>query len=194
MDSRSLSPDREVHPSTPLSLNDYPSSSGFFVIKRKEGNFKPVSTILIDKIILSMADEMKSIKKSNDGNILVEIATLNQSSHIVKLEIIGEHEVLGAAHFTLNQSKGIVSEAGLQNDTEEEILNLLKDQNGSGVSRINILKNGQTIPTKHLILTFNIHNLPESAHSLFELTSACLYSQSFVLLQVPKVWSHPDWS
>ncbi|GBN50465.1 hypothetical protein AVEN_245341-1 [Araneus ventricosus] len=162
MGSRNLAPDGEMRPSTPPSLKEYPSSSRFFVIKRKEDNFKLVSAILIYKSILSIAGEMKSIKKCNNGNILVETATPNQASQIVKLEHIGEHEVIVAPHFTLNQSKGVVSEAELQNDTEEEILKLLENQNVREVRRINIRKNGQTIPTKHLVLTFNTPNLPES--------------------------------
>ncbi|GBM56312.1 hypothetical protein AVEN_125063-1 [Araneus ventricosus] len=154
MGSRNLAPDGEVRPSTPLSSKEYPSSSRFFVIKRKEGNFKHVSAILIYQSILSIAGEMKSIKKCSNGNILVETATSNQVSQIVKLKNIGQHEVIVAPHFTLNQSKGLVSEAELQNDTEEEILKLLENQNVRGVSRINIRKNGQTIPTKHLVLNF----------------------------------------
>ncbi|GBM53586.1 hypothetical protein AVEN_105478-1 [Araneus ventricosus] len=74
---------------------------------------------------------------------LYETATPNQASQIVKLENIGEHEVIVAPHFTLNQSKDVVSEAELQNDTAEEILKLLENQNVRGVSRINIRKMGK---------------------------------------------------
>ncbi|GBM31723.1 hypothetical protein AVEN_45642-1 [Araneus ventricosus] len=126
MGFRNLAPDVEVRPSTPLSSKEYPSRSSFFVIKRKEGNFRHVSAILIYKSILSIGGEMKSIKKCNNGNILVETAAPNQASQIAKLENIGEHE------------------------------------NVSGISRINIRKNGQTIPTKHLVLTFNTPNIHES--------------------------------
>ncbi|GBN31129.1 hypothetical protein AVEN_34957-1 [Araneus ventricosus] len=135
MESRNVSPVGHVRPSTPIYSKEYPRSRRFFVIKRKESNFKQVSAILIYKIILSMAGEIKSIKNSNKGNILVEIATPKQASQIVKIENFVEHEVIAAAHFTLNQTKGVVSEAELQNDGEEEILKFLEDKNANGVSR-----------------------------------------------------------
>ncbi|GBM26219.1 hypothetical protein AVEN_76307-1 [Araneus ventricosus] len=85
-----------------------------------------------------------------------------QAENVMKLDKIGNIKVKASPHHTLNYSKGVISESEFQRDLEEDLLECLKDQNAIAVKRITIKRNGQTFPTKHLILTFNNPTLPKS--------------------------------
>ncbi|GBN09341.1 hypothetical protein AVEN_156303-1 [Araneus ventricosus] len=77
---------------------------------------------------------------------------------------IGNYEITVKAHSRLNQSKGVISESELQNDTEDDILEELRAQNVTAVKRTFIKKEGKLLSTKHLILTFNLPSIPKSVH------------------------------
>ncbi|GBL85220.1 hypothetical protein AVEN_222703-1 [Araneus ventricosus] len=109
-----------------------------------------------------MVRDVKAIKKCKNGKLLVETSDAKQAALIVNLEKIGEMEITVAPHYSLNTTKGVISESEFQNDTEADIMEYLKYQNVSAVKRISIRKDGQYVPTKHLIFTFNVPNLPKS--------------------------------
>ncbi|GBN11558.1 hypothetical protein AVEN_246254-1 [Araneus ventricosus] len=64
-------------------------------------------------------------------------------------------------HETLNTSKGVITCGELFHVPLDEITERLKSQGGSYVRRITIRRDGQLLNTKHLILTFSSHVLPE---------------------------------
>ena len=64
-------------------------------------------------------------------------------------------------HPTLNTCRGVISEPDLLYSTKEEILENLHDQHVIDARRITIRRNGQVLPTKHIILTFSCPNLPQ---------------------------------
>ncbi|GBO18691.1 hypothetical protein AVEN_242066-1 [Araneus ventricosus] len=161
MGSLNIVPDGEARPSTsPFKENIV--NERFFVLSLKEGSFVSVSPIIIHKTILAMVGDVKTIKKCKNGKLLIETANAKQADLIKNLKNIGEKEVTVASHLSLNQSKGVISESEFQNDTEADIMEYLKHQNVSAVRRISIRKDGQYVPTKHLILTFNTPTLPKS--------------------------------
>ncbi|GFT03969.1 uncharacterized protein TNCV_1731161 [Trichonephila clavipes] len=63
-------------------------------------------------------------------------------------------------HKSINTSRGVISEPDLLSTLESEILEGFSDQSVIQVRRITIKKVATIIPTKHLILTFNIPKLP----------------------------------
>ncbi|GBO25836.1 hypothetical protein AVEN_65614-1 [Araneus ventricosus] len=146
----------------PLANQNCNASSKFFVINSENNTLKNTSPILIHKTIVSFVGETKSIKKLNNGSLLIEVTNSKQAENIKKLEKIGNIEVTVTPHRTLNYSKGVISESEFQRDLEEDLLDCLKDQKVISVRRITIKKNGQNFPTKHLILTFNTPVLPKS--------------------------------
>ncbi|GBO04155.1 hypothetical protein AVEN_136114-1 [Araneus ventricosus] len=163
MGSRNLAPDGEMRPSTSPE-KEYLMSARYYVITRKEDSFKCVSPILIHKTIVSMVGDVKSTKKCKNGTLLIEVATPLQASSLMKLQKIGNFDVTVSSHSSLNQSKGVISESELQNELESDILDELRNQNVTAVKRISIRKDGQLIPTKHLILTFNLSSISKSVH------------------------------
>ncbi|GBN35915.1 hypothetical protein AVEN_131895-1 [Araneus ventricosus] len=137
--------------------------SKYFIISSETRNeLKTTSPILIHKSIISIAGEVKSIKKLSNGNILIEVLNSKQAEHLMKLEKIGNIKVTVSPHHTLNHSKGVISESEFQRDLEEDLLECLKPHNVIAVKRITIKRNGQIFPTKHLILTFNNPVLPKN--------------------------------
>ncbi|GBM62399.1 hypothetical protein AVEN_127327-1 [Araneus ventricosus] len=64
-------------------------------------------------------------------------------------------------HETLNTSKGVITCGELFNVPLDEITEKLQSQGVSHVRRITIRRDGQLLNTKHLILTFSSHVLPE---------------------------------
>ncbi|GBM14708.1 hypothetical protein AVEN_71990-1 [Araneus ventricosus] len=137
--------------------------SKFFIISSETNNdLKLTSPILIHKTLLALVGDVKSIKKLNNGNLLIEVLNSKQAENLIKLEKIGNIQVKASPHHTLNHSKGVISESEFQRDLEEDLLDCLKNQNVIAVKRITIKRNGQIFPTKHLILTFNNPTLPKS--------------------------------
>ncbi|GBM94726.1 hypothetical protein AVEN_109060-1 [Araneus ventricosus] len=163
MGSRNLAPDGEMRPSTSPE-KEYHIHERFFIAKVKDGSINTVSAILIHKAILANVGEVKSVKKCKNGDLLIEVWSEQQATAILKMKHIGNYEVTVTAHSRLNQSKGVISESELQNDTEDDILEELRAQNVTAVKRIFIKKEGRLLPTKHLILTFNLPSIPKSVH------------------------------
>ncbi|GBL78456.1 hypothetical protein AVEN_199201-1 [Araneus ventricosus] len=147
-----------------LSSNQHSNAfSKFYVISSETNNdLKLTSPILIHKTLLALVGDVKSIKKLNNGNLLIEVLNSKQAENLIKLEKIGNIQVKSSPHHTLNHSKGVISESEFQRDLEEDLLDCLKNQNVIAVKRITIKRNGQIFPTKHLILTFNNPTLPKS--------------------------------
>ncbi|XP_015923302.2 uncharacterized protein [Parasteatoda tepidariorum] len=71
-------------------------------------------------------------------------------------------EVKVSPHTSLNTSKGVISASEFIDDTEETLIENLKDQKVISVRRIRIRRDDKLIPTKHLILTFNQPKIPPS--------------------------------
>ncbi|KAM7314158.1 hypothetical protein ISCGN_003943 [Ixodes scapularis] len=71
-------------------------------------------------------------------------------------------EVSASPHRTLNTIRGVLSEDDFLDASEEEILEGLKDAGVVAVKRIMFRKDGKETPSKHVILTFERHTLPET--------------------------------
>ncbi|GFT90271.1 uncharacterized protein TNCV_701831 [Trichonephila clavipes] len=71
-------------------------------------------------------------------------------------------DVTVAPHANLNFSRGVISPADFLNVSTEEIKENMQAQNVCDVRRITIRRDGQVLNTKHLILTFNTPDLPQT--------------------------------
>ncbi|GBM18972.1 hypothetical protein AVEN_1592-1 [Araneus ventricosus] len=139
--------------------NSYPT---FFIVKRISSNkdtFHGVSPFLVENSISDTVGEVKSIKLRS-GDLLVEVASSKQSQQILKLKSMSTIPVSVSPHETLNTSKGVITCGELLNVPLDEITEKLQSQGASHVRRITIRRDGQLLNTKHLILTFSSHVLP----------------------------------
>ena len=97
---------------------------------------------------------------------MVEISSANQSDILSKCSAIGTFAVSVEKHRTLNSSRGVISEPDLLYSTNEEILEQIQSQNIT-VRQITIRRNGQILPIKCLILTFNCPTLPKKMKAAY---------------------------
>ncbi|XP_055951568.1 uncharacterized protein LOC129987634 [Argiope bruennichi] len=124
--------------------------------------FHNVSPFLVEKAITGTLGTVSSTRKLRSGDLLVEVSSRKQSQQILKLKTLGTISVSVSAHATLNSSKGVITCGELFNDSIEKITAELKPEGVTHVRRITIRRDGQLLPTKHFILTFNNPKLPES--------------------------------
>ncbi|GBN46434.1 hypothetical protein AVEN_21603-1 [Araneus ventricosus] len=136
----------------------------FFIIKRISGNddnFSNVSPFLVEKAITGSVGTVTSTKLMRSGDLLVEVASRKQAQQILKLNSLSTIAISVQPHVTLNTSKGVITCGRLLNLSNEEITKELGGQGVKDVRRINIRRDGELMPTKHFILTFNTPRLPE---------------------------------
>jgi len=140
-----------------LTIN---TAAQFFFIKCKEGSFEKTSPFLIHKCLQSCVGDVKNTKKMRSEDLMVEVVDSKQSGKIQKMSKLGYYDVTVSLHNSLNSSRGVISESDLLFSPDEEIIENLKDQNVINARRIIIKRDGKSIPTKHVILTFNSPKTP----------------------------------
>ncbi|GFW07813.1 uncharacterized protein TNCV_3919461 [Trichonephila clavipes] len=155
MEPSSNSPSVE-HPS--LKFCD---SFRFFIVKTPD-TFSNVSPFLIEKAFTSSIGEVKSIRKMRSGDLFLEASSAKQATALIHLRKLAHLDVTFSPHTTLNFSRGVISPADFLNVSTEEIKENMQAQNVCDVRRITIRRDGQVLNTKHLILTFNTPDLPQT--------------------------------
>ncbi|GBN56210.1 hypothetical protein AVEN_47727-1 [Araneus ventricosus] len=103
----------------------------FFLIKRVSTSgetFHSVSPFLVERAITGIIGDVKSTKKLQSGDLLVEVQSRKQSEQIVKLKTFSNILITVSPHATLNSSKGVTTCGELLNVPTEEILKELQGQ------------------------------------------------------------------
>lgn len=122
----------------------------------------PVSPFLIELTIDTICGSVSKISKLKNGNVLVITKDVNQARKLVQLNKIStEINVKVTEHKTLNCVKGVVWCEDFQHLSDEEIIEGLKSQFVTGLTRMKRKVNGNLIDTGMYVLTFSITNLPE---------------------------------
>ncbi|GBM76577.1 hypothetical protein AVEN_254404-2 [Araneus ventricosus] len=112
--------------------------------------------------VVGILGEVASVRKLRSGDLLIEVKSRKQAQQIIKLKALATIPVTVSAHTSLNSSKGVITCGELFNVSIEDITNELKGEGVTHVRRIFIPRDGQLLPTKHLILTFQTPVLPDS--------------------------------
>ncbi|GFX24521.1 uncharacterized protein TNCV_2107041 [Trichonephila clavipes] len=111
------------------------------------------------------------------GDLFLEASSAKQATALINLQKLAHLDVTVAPHTTLNFSRGVISPADFLNVSTEEIKENMQAQNVCDVRRITIRRDGQVLNTKHLILTFNTPDLPQTVtHWPYS-----LHTQAFVV-------------
>ena len=126
---------------------------------RKLGQLSP---FVIEKVVQSTIGTPKSIKKLGSGGLLIEVERATQSENLLGLKTFFQIPCVSKPHATLNSSRGIIRCPDLKGVSTEEIQGELKSQLVSEVRRISVKRNGATIETNTLVLTFATPFLPKS--------------------------------
>ncbi|GBO10666.1 hypothetical protein AVEN_174238-1 [Araneus ventricosus] len=104
---------------------------------------------------------------------------------MLKLKSMSSIPVSVSLHETLNSSSGVITCGELFHVTLEEITEKLQSRGVSHVRRITIRRDGQLLNSKHLILTFSSHVLPEYVMTGYASLCPTLYLQPLAIFQVP---------
>lgn len=132
----------------------------FLVISSESGQLAKTSPFIIQKGLLGIGGNPKSVKKLRSGDLLIETCNPLQSKSFLAGKTIHNIPISVTPHNSLNSCRGVISENDLVHVTEKEILEELQEQNVSQVRRITIKRGEEIINTKHIILTFNSPKLP----------------------------------
>ncbi|GBL95450.1 hypothetical protein AVEN_154838-1 [Araneus ventricosus] len=124
------------------------------------------------------------------GDLLVEVASRQQAIQIRKLQALSTLSVSVKSHETLKTSKGAITCGRLLNLPIEEITQELSGQGVKDVRRINIRRDGELVPTKHFILTFNTTINVRPCDCVCDTTSA-LFGQGKNKL-ISLFWKHEE--
>ena len=121
------------------------------------------SPFLIEKVISTRAST-KNVKKTRNGNLLVEVDSRRQTENILKIKTFHATKCRAYPHEKLNTSKGVIKSRELALATEDEIASALGKQGVTNIKRISIRKGGERIQTNTYILTFNKCGVPLHCH------------------------------
>ncbi|XP_055943541.1 uncharacterized protein LOC129974670 [Argiope bruennichi] len=136
------------------------ADSKFFIMSTVE-TFHEISPFLVHKLIQSHIGEVKNVKKLKSGDLLIEVSNSSQATTLSKPTTLGNLKVNVSVHRSLNFSRGVISERGLKNHTEVELVQELSEQKVCAARCIYIKRDGQLIPTQHVVLTFSTTDLPK---------------------------------
>ena len=112
------------------------------------------SPFLIEKVISTRAS-LKNVKKTRNGNLLVEVDSQRQAENILKIKTFHTTKCRAYSHEKLNTSKGVIRSRELALATEDKIASALRKQGVTNIKRISIRKGEERIQTNTYILTFN---------------------------------------
>ncbi|XP_067121212.1 uncharacterized protein [Centruroides vittatus] len=123
------------------------------------------SSFLIQKLFESTIGHLKQIQKLRSGDLLVETASLQQTTKLLTMSTLGDMGISVTPHGSLNSSRGVISEFDLMSEDESDIHISLSDQGVTFVRRISIRRDGKLIPTKHLKFS---HSTTRHCHPLLQ--------------------------
>ncbi|GFV95696.1 uncharacterized protein TNCV_3700981 [Trichonephila clavipes] len=124
------------------------------------------SPFAIQKALIGIGGEPKSVKRLRSGDLLIETTSALQTKSFLLAKSFLNGPVTVFPHKSLNSCRGVISEPDLLGTSDSEILEGFSDQGVTHVRRITIKKDSTIVPTKHLILTFNSPKLPNTIKKL----------------------------
>ncbi|GFY21426.1 uncharacterized protein TNCV_1165741 [Trichonephila clavipes] len=120
------------------------------------------SPFLIQKALVGIGNEPKSVKRLRSGDLLIEKNSALQTRCFLLAKSFLDCPVSVVPHNSLNTCRGVISEPDLLTTTDVNILDGFSGQGVIQVRRITIKKDTSIIPTKHVILAFNSPKLPST--------------------------------
>ncbi|GBM84547.1 hypothetical protein AVEN_125663-1 [Araneus ventricosus] len=124
----------------------------FLVLHNEEGKLKNVFN---SKAYIYLCWKCTIGKKMKSGDLLVESSSLKQSEQLLSITKFGDTPITISAHASLNYTRGVMSSDEFLMVSYAEFVSELGVQKVIAARRITLRRDGQIIPTRHVILTFN---------------------------------------
>ena len=99
----------------------------------------------------------------------------SQTENLLKIKSFFNLKVNVSEHNSLNSSKGIIRDRMLKGESEDSIVEYLRPQGVTGCTRFKIKKDGKTVETNTLLLTFNRVNVPKSLKIFYRVVPVDVY-------------------
>lgn len=136
------------------------SFPSFIVVEALNGQPIPLSIFGIQKLLNCAIGNVKSAKKLRNGSVLIEVTCKAQAERALGMtnwvdSSLNPVAIKATPHRSLNSSKGIVRSRDLRDCSDEEVLDALRPSGVVHVKRIMSKKDGTSLPTNTLILTFS---------------------------------------
>ncbi|XP_064462077.1 uncharacterized protein LOC135372384 [Ornithodoros turicata] len=136
-----------------------------FLVVHSNDDTRPLSKVspfVIAKALEQLIGKEYNAKKLGSGDIQVHVEKREQSIALLSLTSIIGISVIVSSHRSLNIVKGVISESDLLDCSESELQEGLQQHGVVAVKRIVMRRDGKEIPTKHIILCFKLHKLPDT--------------------------------
>ncbi|GBN24598.1 hypothetical protein AVEN_220058-1 [Araneus ventricosus] len=147
---------------TSLKSNELPRRlPKFLVLHNEEDKLRNMSPFIIQKHIYTFAGIVQSVKKMKSGDLLVESSSLRQSEQLLSITKFGDIPITVSAHASLNYTRGVMLSDEFLMVSDSEFVSELEAQKVIAARRITLKRDGQIIPTRHVILTFDTPVLPK---------------------------------
>ena len=149
----------------------------FLVIQSQDGS-NPVTSLspfVIEKQIESLIGTPKSVKKLKNKTLLVETNRKSQTDNLLKVTSFFNLKVSVSQHNSLNSSKGIIRDRMLKGESEDSIVEYLRPQGVTACKRFKIKKEGQSVETNTLLLTFDRVSVPKSLKIFYRVVPVDVY-------------------
>ena len=142
-----------------FETNNY---SKFLIIKMKSGQqMRDFDMFSLNREIKSNCRSEAKISFLNDGCLLVEVASPEDSTKVLSITNLCGNEVECMRHKRLNQTKGVIRSVELLRYSEEKIQTELEDQGVIEVKQMKKNVNGIVTPLPTYVLTFDCLRLPD---------------------------------
>ena len=134
-----------------------------------------LSPFVIEKQIESLAGIPKSVKKLKSGNLLIEVEKPQHARNLLKISEFFHIPCKCFPHTSLNTSRGVIRCPDLAGVSDQEIATELKSQHVTAAKRIQIKRDGKTLDTNTIILTFGTSILPRTLQVGYLVTKVEVY-------------------
>jgi len=120
------------------------------------------SPFVIDKALKFSISTVKTVRCLRQGDILIEVSSVTQSSAITKLNNLAGCPVTASPHRTLNTCKGIIRCRPLVDCQKEEVFAEMKSQGVVNIENISVKDSiGGRRSTNTFVVTFRLPTLPK---------------------------------
>ncbi|GFT99055.1 uncharacterized protein TNCV_3794301 [Trichonephila clavipes] len=112
------------------------------------------SPFAVQKAVIGIGGEPKSVKRLRSGDLLIETTSALQTKSFLLAKLFLNNPVTVSPHKSLNSCRGVISEPDLLGTSDSEILEGFSDQGVTHVRRITIKK--RLYNCSHKTFNFNI--------------------------------------
>jgi len=154
----------ELEASSQSDDDSPPVTDRWFVMQAtdSEHSVSRLSPFLLEKAFKAATGDLKTVKRLEKGDYLLEAASATQSRCLLKLNSLAGCPVQVTPHRSLNQCKGVIRCKELLNCDKDEILSELKEQFVKDISNISVKSDsGGRRNTNTFIVTFGLQTIPK---------------------------------